>query len=106
LRNAHQASLILCLPVQSPVSRIAIRLTRSGFSTATRRPIGPPQSWTTKVASRRSRSSTSVAAVATWRSYEYQSRSMGLSDRPNPMRSGATQRKPASRTGGITFRQR
>ena len=33
------------------------RATRSGCSTARRSPIGPPQSWTTTVASRRSRSS-------------------------------------------------
>ena len=32
--------------------------------------------------------------------------SVGLSERPNPGRSGATQRNPASRTGGITLRHR
>ena len=39
---------------------ITSRATRSGCSTASRRPIGPPQSCTTNVASRRSRSSSSV----------------------------------------------
>src|SRR5205807_2804837 len=33
-------------------------------------------------------------------------RSVGLSERPNPGRSGAMQRKPASRTGGMTLRHR
>ena len=32
--------------------------------------------------------------------------SVGLSERPKPGRSGAMQRKPASRTGGITLRHR
>ena len=32
--------------------------------------------------------------------------SVGLSERPKPARSGAMQRKPASRTGGITLRHR
>ncbi len=32
--------------------------------------------------------------------------SVGLSERPKPARSGARQRKPASRTGGITLRHR
>ena len=36
-----------------------------------------------------SRSSSSVAAIATWRSYEYQSMSTGLSERPNPAMSGS-----------------
>ena len=41
-----------------PVFRITSLPTRSGLSTASRSPIGPPQSWTTTVTSRRSSSST------------------------------------------------
>ncbi len=32
--------------------------------------------------------------------------SVGLSEAPKPARSGAMQRKPASRTGGITLRHK
>ena len=46
------------------------------------------------------------APYAVWRSYEYQPRSVGLSERPKPGWSGAMQRKPASRTGGMTLRHR
>ena len=58
------------------------------------------------VASRRSSSSTRARTSSVWRSYEYHSMSGGLSERPKPARSGAMQRKPASRTGGITLRHR
>ena len=44
-------------PAPMPVLRMTSRATRSGCSTARRRPIGPPQSWTTTVAPRRSSSS-------------------------------------------------
>ena len=71
---------------------ITIRPIRSGRSTAARRPIGPPQSWTTTVASRRSSRSISSMNSSEWRSYEYQSSSVGLSERPNPAWSGAMQR--------------
>ena len=63
---------------------VTIRENRSGCSTASRRPIGPPQSWTTAVASRRSSSSSNVAVSSEWRSYEYQPKSVGLLERPNP----------------------
>src|SRR4051794_6276365 len=79
---------------------------RSRASTATRRPIGPPQSCTTTVAPCRSSSSKSASIASVWRSYVYHSRSSGLSERPKPGRSGAMQRKPASRTGGMTLRHR
>ena len=59
-RNVNQASAIGCSPVNRPVSMITIREIRSGCSTAHLRPIGPPQSWTTTVASCRSRSVSSV----------------------------------------------
>ena len=42
-------------PVKSPVFMITRAPTRSAFSTAQRRPIAPPQSWTTTTASLRSR---------------------------------------------------
>ena len=51
-----------------PVFSRTSRATRSAFSTANRRPIGPPQSWTTTVADERSRSLTNSVTVATWRS--------------------------------------
>ena len=44
-------------PAPIPVLRITSREKRSGCSTASRSPSGPPQSWTTTVASRRSSSS-------------------------------------------------
>ena len=40
---------LLTRPVKRPVLRITSRATRSAFSTAQRRPIGPPQSCTTTV---------------------------------------------------------
>ena len=46
-RNASQASVMRWWPVNRPESMITMRFTRSGCSTATRSPIGPPQSWTT-----------------------------------------------------------
>ena len=57
---------------------------RSGRSTARRIPSGPPQSCMTTVTSRRSSSSTKRASDAECVSYEYQSRSIGLSLRPKP----------------------
>ena len=50
-------------PVKRPVLRITSRATRSAFSTAQRSPIGPPQSCTTTVASRRSSASSSAGHV-------------------------------------------
>ena len=86
---------------------ITSRSTRSGCSTASRSPIGPPQSCTTNVAPRMSRSSSSVAATATWRSYEYQPMSIGLSERPKPARSGQHRRGgPRRARGGATLRHR
>src|SRR6266498_3327570 len=101
-----QASLMGWCPVKIPVSMATSRATLSGCSTAMRRPIGPPQSCSTRVTSRRSRSSSSEAITSVCRSKEYHDSEIGLSERPNPTRSGATQRKPASRTGGITLRHR
>ena len=66
--------------------------TRSRCSTASRSPIGPPQSCTTIVASCSLSSENSVATLSVWRSYVYHSMSIGLSDRPKPGRSGAMQR--------------
>jgi hypothetical protein len=40
---------------------------------------------------------------STWRSYEYQPISVGLSERPKPIRSGATLRPGSC---GMMFRQR
>ena len=51
-RQAMNASFTW--PANRPVFMITSRATRSAFSTAQRRPIGPPQSCTTTVASRRS----------------------------------------------------
>jgi hypothetical protein len=53
-----------------PVFMITSFPIRSGFSTASRSPIGPPQSWTTTVASRRSSSCASRSIERTWKSYE------------------------------------
>ena len=55
-------------PPPMPVFMITSLPIRSGRSTASRRPIGPPQSWTTTVASRRSSSSASRAIERTWKS--------------------------------------
>ena len=55
-------------PPPMPVFMITSRPIRSGRSTASRRPIGPPQSWTTTVASRRSSSSASRSIERTWKS--------------------------------------
>ena len=83
-KSRHAMKPLLTRPVNSPVLRITSRSTRSGLSTAHRRPIGPPQSWTTTVASRTSSPSSSAVISSTWRSYEYHSRSTGLSERPKP----------------------
>jgi hypothetical protein len=72
------------LPPPTPVFMITSRSTRSGCSTASRRPIGPPQSWTTTVNDRRSSASTSRRIEAKWRSKVYQPISVGLSERPKP----------------------
>ena len=87
-----------------PVLRMTSRSTRSSCSTATRSPIGPPQSWTTSVRSlqvelldeardRRRRG----GRTSTSRS------SSGLSERPKPIRSGATTRPGSC---GMILRQR
>ena len=50
--NWCQPSLICWWPVNTPVSMATRRAIRSGCSSvATRSPIGPPQSWTTRVTS-------------------------------------------------------
>ena len=46
-RHAPKAGLLHVAPVNNPVLRIERRRNRCGRCTATRRPIGPPQSWTT-----------------------------------------------------------
>ena len=72
-------------PAKRPVFMITRRATRSGFSTAQRSPIGPPQSWTTTVASAHVELLEQLRHVARrgGRSV-YQSRSVGLSERPKP----------------------
>ena len=57
--NRSHSSLGARAPI--PVFRTTSRATRSGFSTAKRKPIGPPQSCTTTVASRRSSSAANRA---------------------------------------------
>ena len=49
--SRHAMKPLLTRPVNRPVFRITSRATRSACSTAQRRPIGPPQSWTTTVTS-------------------------------------------------------
>ena len=51
-KSRHAMKPLLTRPVNRPVFMITRRSTRSAFSTAQRRPIGPPQSWTTTVAPR------------------------------------------------------
>ena len=67
-RKAFQASVIRCRPLKMPVSMTTIREQISGRSAATRIPTGPPQSWTTNVASRTPACSSSQVAASTWRS--------------------------------------
>ena len=62
------ASVIFWWPVNRPVSSTTMRPIRSGCSTATRSPIGPPQSCTTIVASRSLSSANSAATLSVWRS--------------------------------------
>ena len=71
-------------PEKMPVFSTTSREIRSGRSTARRMPSGPPQSCITTVTSRRSSSSTKRSSDAVCASYEYQSRSTGLSLRPKP----------------------
>ena len=53
-KSRHAMNPFETRPVKRPVLRIASAPTRSAFSIAQRSPIGPPQSWTTTIASFRS----------------------------------------------------
>ena len=77
--------------------------TRSGTRAAAAQPIGPPQSWATSTTPRRSSAATS-SATAPRGAAACARRAPGLSERPRPSRSGATQRRSPSRA--ITLRHR
>ena len=85
---------------------ITSRAKRSGMVAACARPIGPPQSWQTRVISVRSSPVISVVRIPVWRAMVYQWMSVGLSERPKPMWSGAIQRKPAATSTGMRSRYR
>ena len=57
-------------------------------------PMGPPQSWTTRVMRASPSASTNWAIQSMWARTVCAVRSSGLSERPNPTRSGATARRP------------
>ena len=84
-------------PSGSAVFDVTTRAKRSGSSATTRRPTRPPQSWQTSVIAAQVErlderaQPCHVARVAVVR----RPRS-GLSERPNPTRSGATTRRPAA----------
>ena len=80
------------------------RLNRSGPPARTPRPMGPPQSCTTSVMRPRSRAATRRAVQSMWFWKVYASRSVGLSDRPKPIRSGAMTQWPAAASRSMTFR--
>ena len=68
------------------------RSKRSGIIAACARPMGPPQSWQTTVTRCRSRVPMSEVRISVCRAIVYQWMSVGLSERPKPMWSGAMQR--------------
>ena len=99
LRNIHQISGIAWSPVGRPVLAVTTRAKRAGCSATSRSPISPPQSWPTRVTSRRSRWSNASARThrhSTCRANEWSSVCSGLSERPNPTRSGAIARMPSA----------
>ena len=92
-------------PVGRPVLAATTRANREGFSATSRSPIRPPQSWPTSVTSRRSSASNANPRIhSTCRAYVWSARSPGLSDRPNPTRSGAIARSPADASTGSILR--
>ena len=104
-RNCHQISGMSKSPVGRPVLAATTRANRSGCSATSRSPISPPQSCPTSVTSwRSSTSSTSDRTHSTWAANEWSSARFGLSERPKPTRSTATERSPALVSASMTWR--
>ena len=62
--------------------------------------MGPPQSWTTRVMAASPSASTNWVIQSMWACTECAVRSSGLSERPNPTRSGAMARSPRAVESG------
>ena len=106
-RKRSQTSGIGWSPVGSPVLAATTRANRPGCSATNRSPIRPPQSCPTSVRPRRSRWSNASARIhSTCRAKLWSPISAGLSERPNPTRSAAMTRSPASASTGMTLRYR
>ena len=91
-RNCHHTLGIGSSPVGRPVLAATTRANRSGCSATSRSPIRPPESCPTSVTSRRlSAGRTRTRGLTTRRAARNCGRPAraGLSDRPNPIRSGA-----------------